>query len=195
MNTSFNLFIRIGAIILFGFWEVYWLLMAQIAKKKKPKTKQLTLKSLFEFFIHLLSGMFLLVQLLGLSILPFSDNYLIQVFGSAMLIIGIMIAVSARIVLAANWTGAAEYQIKKGHELVTRGIYRYVRHPIYFSLILSYTGGLIISQTYLFIPFFFVLLYFAYSRGKREEKILIDKFGNKYLNYRKFSKMLIPFIF
>jgi protein-S-isoprenylcysteine O-methyltransferase Ste14 len=187
--------VRFAAIILLGLWEGYWLIMAQIAKKEKPKSKPLTPKSLIEFTIHFLLGMILVVQLLGLKILSFPDNNLVQITGLLILVAGIAIAVSARIVLASNWTEAAEYQIKKGHELVITGIYRYIRHPIYFGLMVVYTGGLIVSQTYLFIPFFFILFYFAYSRGKREEKILMARFGGKYVDYLKSSKMLIPFIF
>jgi protein-S-isoprenylcysteine O-methyltransferase Ste14 len=74
------------------------------------------------------------------------------------------------------------------HELVKHGIYKYVRHPIYFSMLLYNDGipllfsslyGLLLMQA--FIP---LVLY----RIKIEEDMLIKKFGDEYCEYMKRTK-------
>ena len=194
MITSFNWIIRMTAVVFFGLWRLYWLITARKTDKEKPKNKQVTLKSYFERIVQTSAGLFLLIQLFGLRILPTPDNIFIQIIGLALLVLGIVIAVSARISLGTNWTQSYDYQIKKNHELVSKGIYQYIRHPIYLSVILVYTGGLIISQTYLFTVFLIILSIWAYSHGKREEKILLKQFGGNYHDYMKKTKMFIPFI-
>ncbi len=182
------------AVVFFGLWQLYWSISARKTDKEKPKNKQVTFKSYFERIIQTIAGLFLLIQLFGLRILPTPDNIFIQIIGLTLLVLGIVIAVSARISLGTNWTQSYDYQIKKNHELVSKGIYQCIRHPIYLSVILAYTGGLIISQTYLFIVFLIILSIWAYSHGKREEKILLKQFGGNYHDYMKKTKMLIPFI-
>ncbi|MBI5452967.1 isoprenylcysteine carboxylmethyltransferase family protein [Candidatus Gottesmanbacteria bacterium] len=105
------------------------------------------------------------------------------------------ISVSARRVLGTNWAHAAEYQIKKDHELVTSGIYKYIRNPIYTGLVIAITGAELVAKSYLFIFFALFGFWVAYIQAKREEKILQEHFGKEYSDYMKKSKTLIPFIF
>ena len=78
--------------------------------------------------------------------------------------------------------------------LVTRGIYKYVRHPLYSSLILIAWGVFLKDITP--IPSTLALLasILPVVMAKIEEKENIQKFGDKYLSYIKKTKMFIPFI-
>ncbi|MBV8327065.1 isoprenylcysteine carboxylmethyltransferase family protein [Chryseobacterium sp.] len=86
--------------------------------------------------------------------------------------------------------------IKQDHKIKKEGFYKYLRHPSYaFSLVTSLGLGLYLnnwlSLLFAFVPPF---LAFAY-RIKIEEQALVERFGNEYIEYRKKTKKLIPFIY
>jgi len=87
------------------------------------------------------------------------------------------------------------YGLKAPEKLIKHGIYKNVRHPIYLAMLL-YTAGipLVFSSLYGFLltlVFTPLILY----RIRIEEKILIEKFGDKYREYMKKTKKLIPYIY
>ena len=125
---------------------------------------------------------------------PFENIYF-QVFGFILVIFGFVESMLGRKELATNWTESYDYQIKRKHELVSTGIYSYIRHPIYGGLWLTLTGSLIVSETYLFLPISLLALFAFIRFAKREEKILVKHFGKKYLEYQRKTKLLIPKIF
>ena len=90
---------------------------------------------------------------------------------------------------------SSNYEIENTAHLVTRGIYHYIRHPMYTSLILfamgiffkslSFVGGLLTSLATVFV----------YLTAKVEERENIQTFGSEYQNYIKKSKMFFPGLF
>ncbi len=78
--------------------------------------------------------------------------------------------------------------------LVVRGIYKYIRHPLYASLILL-AWGVFLKDVSL-VPFALTLVAtgLPIAMAKIEEKENIRKFGNDYSRYIKTTKMFIPFI-
>ena len=113
--------------------------------------------------------------------------------GSVLTVLGLFGAIWARINLGRNWSGYVTY--KEGQTLVTTGPYRYVRHPIYTSMILMfigtilYYGSLIISVIFVILAINFIL------RTRKEEEIMIKLFGERYKEYMKRTKRLIPLIY
>ena len=86
--------------------------------------------------------------------------------------------------------------ISENHNLVTVGMYKYIRHPSYLGLILACFGLSLAMNSYLSvlvitIPIFLVILY----RIKIEENILVEEFGQNYKNYMKNTKKIFPYIF
>lgn len=85
--------------------------------------------------------------------------------------------------------------IRKDHKLIQHGIYKYVRHPIYFGTILVFLGiPLILTSLYGLATMALVIPLFL-NRIRMEEKLLIEEFGAEYERYRETSKKLIPFLF
>ena len=86
------------------------------------------------------------------------------------------------------------FRFEKTTELVTSGIYRYIRHPMYSSLLLL-TWGIWFKQPlwYLF-PVALLASWLLWLTARRDEKECISYFGEKYSNYMKGTKRLIPFI-
>lgn len=87
------------------------------------------------------------------------------------------------------------YRFEKTSELVESGIFRYIRHPMYSSLIFLTWGILLknISVELLIIAMISTL--FLYFTALLDEKECISYFGDKYREYMKRSKRFIPLIF
>lgn len=79
--------------------------------------------------------------------------------------------------------------------LVKSGIYRYIRHPLYCSLLLLGTGIMFKSLGSLQIIAGAVNAIAVFITAKIEEKEMIPRFEEQYINYMKETKMFIPFIF
>lgn len=90
--------------------------------------------------------------------------------------------------------------IIKTDELAMSGPYAFVRHPLYLG---SFVMGLglcvsIISSEYLLISLIVLCLYLLFFFGvyitvlKKEELVMIEKYGDKYLEYKKHVPMLLP---
>jgi len=86
------------------------------------------------------------------------------------------------------------YKIEKTTNLVTEGIYYYIRHPLYASLLFLAWG--IFFKSVSLITFFLVLgaTIFLFLTAKMEEKENCAYFGDKYRDYMHQTKMFIPFI-
>jgi protein-S-isoprenylcysteine O-methyltransferase Ste14 len=96
--------------------------------------------------------------------------------------------------LGRNWSVTLE--IRENHKLVSRGLYRYIRHPMYSSFLLiglaqafllpNYIAGL--SGLVGFAVLFFV-------RVHVEERMMLDTFGEGYRVYCTKTKRIIPYIY
>ena len=94
--------------------------------------------------------------------------------------------------LAANWSG--DVTLKESHELIVRGPYQYVRHPIYTGL-LTMVLATALSEGNLG-AYCGALLIFAGTRVKMkiEEDLMLRHFPETYPGYQKRVKALIPFV-
>ena len=79
-------------------------------------------------------------------------------------------------------------------ELVTGGPYGSVRHPIYSGIILAMIGTTIAVSVYWLVAVALLGAYFLYS-AIVEERIMARLFPDSYPEYKRSTKMLIPFIF
>jgi protein-S-isoprenylcysteine O-methyltransferase Ste14 len=104
---------------------------------------------------------------------------------------GLAFAVWARLVMGRNW-GTPMTQ-KDEPELVTSGPFRLVRHPIYSGLLLASAGTAIALSWPWLVVVALVGVYFVYS-AKVEERFLAEQFPAAYPDYRRSTKMLLPFV-
>jgi protein-S-isoprenylcysteine O-methyltransferase Ste14 len=84
---------------------------------------------------------------------------------------------------------------EKTTQLVTSGIYRFIRRPLYCSLLLLTWGTFFkhpdITQTTLAVT----ASIFLFFTAKMDEQECLDFFGDEYQEYLQHSKMFIPFVF
>ncbi|MBA7647324.1 hypothetical protein ES703_55096 [subsurface metagenome] len=93
--------------------------------------------------------------------------------------------------LGRNWS--ATLKVREGHTLVTAGVYRYMRHPMYAAhwlwaiaqalLIENWLAGLALLVT--FLPLCLI-------RIPREEEMMLENFGEEYRQYMNRTGRLIP---
>lgn len=85
--------------------------------------------------------------------------------------------------------------LEKTTELVTIGTYRYVRHPLYSSLLFLAWGAFFKHPSYGGGFFALTASFFLTMTAKVEETENIRFFGDAYRDYMKQSKMFVPFLF
>jgi protein-S-isoprenylcysteine O-methyltransferase Ste14 len=90
--------------------------------------------------------------------------------------------------------GRAGRNIEETTVLVKAGVYRYIRHPLYFSLLLLGTGVMMKDPSAVQIILGVVNLTALWFTARIEEKEMIAKFGDAYCEYMNETKMFIPFI-
>jgi protein-S-isoprenylcysteine O-methyltransferase Ste14 len=83
---------------------------------------------------------------------------------------------------------------EKTTELVTVGIYRYIRHPMYSSLLFLSWGTFLKHPSWLSIFLVVCSTLFLSSTAKREEEENINYFGTVYQDYMNKTKMFIPLV-
>ena len=106
--------------------------------------------------------------------------------------IGLAFAIWARVTLGSNWSGVVT--LKEGHELVERGPYRFVRHPIYTGILTMFFATAL-AQGHL-SGFAGTLLMFAsfWIKLRDEEKLMLRQFDERYTEYQQRVKRIIPFV-
>ncbi len=175
-------------------WALYW---AICAFRAKPVRARESLISRLAFVIPMVIVALLLLlghegpPWLVVRVVPGGwTRFWIAV---AVVAIGILFAIWARVVLGGNWSGAVT--IKEGHELIDRGPYRRIRHPIYTGLLCSVLGtGLAAGRVSGLLAFVIALI--ALLRKLRvEERFMAQEFGERYATYRQRSWALLPWIY
>lgn len=116
----------------------------------------------------------------------------LQIIGVLLAAMGLIIAIVARYTLAGNWS--ATIDLKEGHELITKGIYNYIRHPIYTGILLMGLGTVLVSPSLSVLFFYLFLLVIFIFRIKKEEELMTKTFPKEYPEYKKKVKALIPYI-
>ena len=90
---------------------------------------------------------------------------------------------------------SANFNFENTVNLVSDGVYRYIRHPMYSSLLFLCFGTLLKNINVLTILLTVIVVLFLILTAKVEEKENINFFGNSYLEYMKETKMFVPCIF
>lgn len=93
--------------------------------------------------------------------------------------------------LGRNWS--ITLQVREGHQLITQGVYRRIRHPMYTSLLLYSIGQALALPNWIAGPSYlapFVLL--LALRYRAEERMMLDRFGGEYAAYAARTKRLVP---
>ena len=186
--------LRILALALLIGRFIYWTYEEYRSYKEKPASQSFSIMILLKRFVVILCHLLLCLQLIGLTLLPYQNSLSNKLLGIVFIIMATIISYVARRELGNNWAPAAAYQIKKDQQLVTSGIYSYIRHPIYLGVVLTFLGVELIVGSYLVLLFMIIVPWVAYIQSKKEEKILIEHFGQQYKEYQKKTFLFLPYL-
>jgi protein-S-isoprenylcysteine O-methyltransferase Ste14 len=177
-------------IVIFVCWIAFWIYwLAASIGVKAGQTR-------WTRFAGVRIGVILVILLL-LHVKAFKDraavsNPWLEGIGLAVFLLGLALAIWARVYLGRNW-GMPMSQ-KADPELITTGPYSSVRHPIYSGIILAMIGTTIAVSLYWLVAVALLGAYFIYS-ATEEERFMAGRFPDSYPEYKRSTKMLIPFIF
>jgi len=95
-------------------------------------------------------------------------------------------------ILARKGMKAVFGTARESPEVISTGVFRLVRHPIYTGAILFYLGAIVMTLSLASAAFWLVIIGFYIHISRYEESILTEAFGSDYLEYKKKTGMLFP---
>ena len=118
------------------------------------------------------------------------DNDFVKIIAMLIMCIGLL--------LSFIFTRTVGKSIKKDivseekPQLITTGIYHYIRHPAYTAILLSYIGTFLIIPNLLMLIFLLGGIIVIYEHSREEEKSLMKIYGEEYENYKKSVGRFLP---
>ena len=163
-------------------------------KQEKMSERRVTNQEVFILILLFLGG-FVTPLIYALTHWLDFANYTLPAWAgwlaALILAVGLFIFWRAHADLGLNWSPSLE--IREKHELITRGIYGVIRHPMYASQWLVAIAQPLLLQNWIagflnliaFIPFYFL-------RVRAEEQMMLDSFGTQYQEYMKKTGGVVP---
>lgn len=165
-------------------------------KRKQEKMSEQNVSTQEKVILFLLLiGMFILPLIYSASSWLDFANYSLPAWagwlGVALIAGALFVFWRAHADLGLNWSPSLE--IREKHELITKGIYGVIRHPMYASQWLWVIAQPLLLQNWIvgfvnlliFIPFYML-------RVQAEEKMMVDTFGDEYREYMKQTGGVLP---
>jgi protein-S-isoprenylcysteine O-methyltransferase Ste14 len=111
--------------------------------------------------------------------------------GIVCFVVGLWLFFRSHADLGTNWS--ITLQVRENHSLVTNGVYRRIRHPMYASLFLYSVGQLLALPNWIAGPSYLVTFGILYGlRVRAEERMMLEAFGADYTAYMGRTKRLVP---
>jgi protein-S-isoprenylcysteine O-methyltransferase Ste14 len=134
----------------------------------------------------------LIVDALGFALFPI--GIIEGLVALAIMLIGLGLRVWAAVTLGRYYTRTLT--TTKDHRVVTTGPYAWVRHPAYLGVILLWSGFGVLSSN-LVVAFIFPVIFVAVYlyRISVEERMLVEVLGDAYVQYKRRTHKLIPFVY
>lgn len=187
----FDHIIQLSWLAFIVFWFLAWGWSKPTAEHQSAASRRAYLVLLFIGFTFLWnSGSLASVYPLGIHGYPYSRT--VHSVANILAVLSVVLAIWARATLGSNWS--ANVQIKKDHRLVTRGPYRFVRHPIYTAMLGLFLATALAQGTlggFVGFPFVFIS---CLVKARQEEGFMTRQFPNEYPAYRNRTWQLVPFI-
>ena len=186
LGVMISLFVAVCVLAIF-ISVLFNFLNVQKGVKKKEKKSIVETGSMIGFF--LLYYVIIRVSWTQLHI-PVTPRLVLACVGLILILLGTYVNIWGRVHLGKNW--ANQVTMYENQTLVTTGPFRFVRHPLYASLVWMFIGGSLlylnpaslIATVLIFIPF---MIY----RAKQEEVFLCKRF-KEYKTFQQSTGMLFP---
>jgi protein-S-isoprenylcysteine O-methyltransferase Ste14 len=179
-----------------------FILFVPFNKKSQVKPTGVYLAFIVAFAIEMFGipfSMFAIGWLFGFT-LPegvFWGHTLGNYIGLGGMYLGILVSLAGVALVILGWNKIhKEYWIKEtSHgELVKTGIYKYIRHPQYTGFFMITLGMMFEWATLPLVILYCVFVVLYYKLARREENDMLKEFGDEYIEYKKNTKMFIPYV-
>jgi len=142
----------------------------------------------------LISFIFTIITALHIKLPTIISNYLINIIwikyiGILFCYIGLIIFLLALLSFGKSWRIGIDEN--NSNELITNGIFKYSRNPIFLFMDLYFTGIMLIYPNIIFILLAIGTIIGIHSQILREENFLLIKFGEKYIKYKNQTRRYI----
>jgi protein-S-isoprenylcysteine O-methyltransferase Ste14 len=157
--------------------------------KEKPKT----FLQKFPPVLSMLSLVALILGVFQIGTLDYLEEYkTIRYIGLVIYLVFSWIQVWSFKALGDNYS--QDIMIKKNHQLVTKGPFRFVRHPQYLCQILVDLGAAAGTLSFIVGGFWLIEIPIYIMRASVEDKLLAKYFKETFDGYKKKSGFMVPFI-
>src|SRR4030095_6561048 len=113
------------------------------------------------------------------------------VAGVMCFVIGLWLFYRSHADLGTNWSITLE--VREQHRLITHGLYRRIRHPMYFAMMVYALGQALVIPNWVAGPSNLVAFTILFAlRVHAEEQMMSDMFGDEYTTYAARTKRLVP---
>lgn len=167
---------------------------------RKPATAYIAFVLAFAIEMHgIPMSMYLISWIIGKN-LPEGvlwGHTLFTKIGYAGMYLNIVFAIIAIILIGNGWYNIYhKYWIKESGKgrVVKTGVYKYIRHPQYTGFMLLTIGMIFEWATLPMLIMWPFIVWMYYRLAKKEEKDMIEEFGEEYITYMKETKRFIPFV-
>jgi protein-S-isoprenylcysteine O-methyltransferase Ste14 len=182
-----RLYLLAGLVFHKAVWEVMKRRVRTPGSEKQPAPK---VKILSALKIAILAAIILQTFLPDfLPILEHPEN--LRRAGLILYTLGLAIAVSARIQLGQNWSDIEKSFVARSHLLVARGLYRFVRHPIYTGDLMLLAGLELTLNSWAVVAVI-PLMFYVRMQAVKEERKLLDSLPG-YQQYYSQTSRFLPF--
>ena len=136
----------------------------------------------FERYISIIGNLFWLLAM-GYSV------FLPLQFGTIWFFIGLFVFIIGLTLMAI---ATYNFITTPTDQLIIKGVYKFSRHPMYLATFFICVGSGIATISWLFILFSIMMAFCFYQEALIEERYLIDKFGDEYLEYQSNVRAVFP---
>ena len=186
----FHLYLLTGLITHKVIWEV---LKYRQGEKDNYSAPTLSVQVLLARIVKSVILVLIIIQCFVPDVLPINTKpFMLQIIGGLIYSIGLSLAILGRLQLGNNWSDIEVGTVNQEHMVVSNGIYRYIRHPIYVGDILLLTGFELSLNSWLVLAVV-LLVPVVFRRALNEEQVLGEVLP-EYKQYKCRTKMFIPFL-
>jgi protein-S-isoprenylcysteine O-methyltransferase Ste14 len=186
----------VASMVVDGCWIAFLLFWLVAAFSTKKTVYSETFAQRFAVQILIAAGVVILINAprepypLNAYFIP--QNATVAFLSAAICVCGLVFTLWARLTLGKNWSGRVT--LKADHELIQSGPYALVRHPIYTGLFAMALGSaMLMGRVGALVGYIFFVVGFVLKAG-REEALMMQQFPEKYADYRRRTKRVVPFI-
>jgi protein-S-isoprenylcysteine O-methyltransferase len=178
---------------LYGLFEIF-MSMRQKLNRKRDIVNSGDKGSIWALIILIAIGYFLSFSIGGTRTGRIYHWNIFFATGAILVITGLIIRITSILTLKQHFT----YTVTEieDHELIETGLYKYIRHPGYLGQIMVFAGTALSLSNWLSVILMVIPVLLGYSyRIRVEERFMTGQLGQKYIEYQKRTKQLIPSVY